>query len=260
MIGDINRPRSTPTKRPESVAQPAHKPQETVNKTVDKQKPKQHKRFVPFAWIMENRVRVAAVTLVAVVVIGVGGFALWQLNRDEDTTPMNKVAAEYQARLPELKEAVSEKPNNPEARKNYAVALYATGDTKEAQKQYEEAVKLNDKDAVAYNNLGNVYRDNEQVDKAIDSYKRSIELNKSGINAYVNLANVQMYTKDDTDAAIETYKQALQALPNNTQIELLLAIAYEHKNDTANAKNTYQKILSRDADNAAAKAALERLE
>lgn len=93
-----------------------------------------------------------------------------------------------------------------------------------------------------------------------EAYKKAIEINKTAINPYVNLANIQLYTQDDADAAIDTYKQALRAIPdNNNDFETLLAVAYEQKGDKESAKNTYQNILSRDAENKAAQAGLERL-
>ena len=169
------------------------------------------------------------------------------------------IGLEYQQKLPELKQAVEKSPKDTEARKSYGVALYATGDLEGAKKQYEEATKLNDKDAVAFNNLANSYRDLNQVDKAIDTYKKSIQLSPKSLNAYANLANVQLYSKNKPQDAIATYKDGLKELPNNTQLQQLLAVAYEQAKDTTNAKKTYEAILSHDAENVAAKAALERL-
>jgi tetratricopeptide (TPR) repeat protein len=61
------------------------------------------------------------------------------------------------------------------------------------------------------------------------------------------------------DDAIATYNQGLQALPNNAQLQLLLALAYEAKGDTADAKQTYQDILTNDPNNTAATTNLDRL-
>jgi len=170
-----------------------------------------------------------------------------------------QIGLEYQQKLPALKESVEKSPKDVTARKNYGVALYATGDIEGAKKQYEEAAKLDDKDAVVLNNLANAYRDLGQVDKAVDTYKKSIRLNPKSLNAYANLANVQLYSKNKPQEAIETYKSGLNEMPQNTQLQQLLAVAYEQAKDTANAKKTYEQILSHDAENVAAKAAIERL-
>ena len=201
---------------------------------------------------------IALVVIVAIVVAAII-FVPKMFKAEEAKPQAGYVSEEYKEKLPELSKAVEEKPNDSVARKNYAVALYATGNLNEAVKQYEESVKINGNDATAYNNLGNVYRDQKNYDKAVESYKKSIEKNKSAINPYINLANVQLYNLDKPDDAIETYKQALGALPNNAQIELLLGIAYEQKDDKQSARQVYQNILSRDADNVAAKQRLEKI-
>lgn len=233
--------------------------QEAQKRASKKQKKSWQQWFSGIArWIRAHRL---VAVLLAVVVVAVIAVSAWMAMTPQSTkrSSTNPAVQQYEKRLPELKKAVEKDSKDANARKEYAVALYATGEIGGAATQYEAAVKLNDKDAVAYNNLGNSYRDLKKTDKAIEAYKKSIELNKKNINAYANLANVQLYTKNDADAAIATYQQGLKELPNNTQLLLLLGTAYEQKNDTANAKSTYRTILSQDSDNAAAKAAIERL-
>lgn len=222
--------------------------------------PKRPKKRRPsvVSWVKTHKVisSIIAVLLVAGIIAGV---LVYSARQNDKKAPASEVVAEYQKRLPDLASEVKNKPNDASARKNYAVALYATGDLHKARQQYEKAVDINDKDSTAYNNLGNVYRDLKNNDKAVEAYKKSIELNSKSINTYVNLANVQLYVLDKADDAIATYKSGLKALPNNEQLELLLGLAYEHSGDTAKAKQTYQNILSRNGENVAAKANLERL-
>lgn len=209
-------------------------------------------------WVIKHKS--LALTLLVVIILASLVLIIWANNRADDTPKqLSPVAAEYKAQLPDLKQKVSDTPDDAPARKNYAIALYASGDINEAAKQYEEAVKLNSKDATAYNNLGNAYRDLNKSDQAIDAYKKSIELDRKSVNTYANLANVQLYTKDAPQDAINTYKNGLKELPENDQIELLLAIAYEQASDTQNAVATYKRILARDSDNKAAQANLDRI-
>lgn len=179
------------------------------------------------------------------------------------TTPdkerTGEVAAEYRARLSDLKQATKDEPDNATARKDYAVALYATGYLKRAISEYESAININEKDANAYASIGNIYRDLEKYDKAIDYYNKSLEYNSAALNTYINLAAVQLYSLNDADAAIATYERGLEALPDNESLHLLVAIAQEKKGDTDAAIKTYQAILSRDSENAAARANLDRL-
>jgi tetratricopeptide (TPR) repeat protein len=210
-------------------------------------------------WVGNNKM-ISTVIAVIILLIIAGLIVFSVMNRQEPkVVKQTQIGLEYQQKLPALKESVDKSPKDATARKNYGVALYATGDIEEAKKQYEEAAKLDTKDAVILNNLGNIYRDLGQADKAIETYRKSIELSPKALNAYANLANVQLYGKNKPQEAIETYKLGLTELPGNTQLELLLAVAYEQANDPASAKKTYEAILTRDTENAAAKAALDRL-
>jgi tetratricopeptide (TPR) repeat protein len=209
-------------------------------------------------WPKQKQHQIIIIVIAVVIVISL--FLWWHAahNQAPVTQPASTVSAEFKKQLPALKKT-AEHSKNPEDHKNYAIALYATGDPKAASKEYETAVKLNPKDALAYNNLGNAYRDLHQTDKAIDAYRTSIKLNSKSINTYANLANVQLYTQNKPEDAIATYQEGLKALPNNSQLQLLLGLAYEQAGDTTQAKQIYQTILAHDSTNAAAKANLDRL-
>ncbi|MGH7217886.1 MAG: tetratricopeptide repeat protein [Candidatus Microsaccharimonas sp.] len=210
-------------------------------------------------WIRAHK-RVSSIGAVVLLLgIAVGVFFLVSPQEKSPNQELTGVAGEYQRRLPELKKAVDEKPDDVAAHKNYAVALYATKDLDGARKQYEEAAKLNDKDATVYNNLGNVHRDLGNIEESITAYTKSIELNPKSLNVYANLANVQLYRQNNAEAAIATYEKGLKELPDNTQLQLLLAAAYKQADQTDNARETYQTILDREPDNKAAAAGLERL-
>ncbi len=207
-----------------------------------------------------QKITIAAVAIIAA--IAIIALSIWWLNsRNQEITPAapSEVARQYQQQLPGLKKSVEDKPQDAGVRRSYAVALYVSGDLKEAQQQYEEAIKLNDKDATLHNNLGNTYRDLKQYDKAVESYQEAIILDNQSQNAYANLANVQLYSLEKPNDAIETYKKAIKAMPNNTQMKLLLAIAYEQVKNKPEAINTYKDILVKDSKNEAAQNNLDRL-
>lgn len=210
-------------------------------------------------WIRTHKRTSIIGGIVLLLVVVAGSFWLINPQQKSATQELTGAAGEYQRRLPELKKAVDEKPDDTVARKNYAVALYATKDLEGARKQYEAATKLNDKDATAFNNLGNVYRDLGKIEESVTAYTKSIELNPKSLNVYANLANVQLYRQNNAEAAIATYQKGLKELPDNTQLELLLAAAYKQADQTDKAQDTYQNILDREPDNKAAAAGLDRL-
>jgi len=171
----------------------------------------------------------------------------------------NPTVAEYQRELVNLKAKADKDSSDLDAHKNYAVALYASGDLQAAKSQYEKVIQLNSSDASAYNYLANTHRDLGETEAAVRSYKKAISLDPRQVNYYANLANMQLYTLNKPADAIATYKSGLVATPANSQLEFLLATAYEQTGDVQAARQTYQNILSYEADNQLAKSALARL-
>ena len=86
------------------------------------------------------------------------------------------------------------------------------------------AVELDSKLTLAYNNRGRVFARLKQYDRAIADYNKAIELNPNYANAYNNLG----YTYDDLnryDRAIENYSKAIELNPN-------FAMAYNNRGFT----------------------------
>ena len=197
-----------------------------------------------------------------VVLLGLISGGIWLLTHQPvaEKISTNPVVASYQKQLPALAEAVKKNGNDAQARYNYAVALYATGDVAKAKEQYEAQSRINPSDATLANNLGNVYRDLNDYQKAIDSYQKAIRLDPKAVNSYINLANIYLYSLNKKDLAVKTYQDALGNLPNNQELEVLLGIAYEQSGDKTNAAATFQEVLSQNSNNAAAKAGLSRVQ
>lgn len=172
----------------------------------------------------------------------------------------NPAVNEYRKELPDLEKMVNREPRNTTIRMDYAIALYATGEAEEAKNQYEKVVELDNKNATAYNNLGNAYRDLKQIDKAVEAYKKAISLNNKLVNPYFNLASIQQYSLKRTDQAIDTYVTAAQALPENEQIMVSLALSYEANKEREKAKQVYESVLAKNPENSAAQSNLDRLQ
>ena len=164
----------------------------------------------------------------------------------------------YKKQLPVLAQTVEKNISDPVAHKNYAVALYATGDVQKAYDQYQAAIKLNGSDPILYNNLGNVARDLSKFDEAITAYQKAISLNSKTINSYVNLANLYIFTLNKVDLGIEVYTNALVKNPGNVDLQVQLAIAYEQQSNFKEALTIYNSILKEHPGNAAAVAGLAR--
>ncbi len=198
--------------------------------------------------------------IIAILVIGLAIWFIWPDKKPEPVLDtQNPAVQEYQRKLPELKKKAEDQPANATARTDYAIALYATGNTEEAAKQYEEAIKLRSDDATLHNNLGNAYRDLKKYDEAAKQYNESIRISPKQQSAYINLANVQIYSMKNSSDGIATYRKALVAMPDNQDIQVLLAVAQEQAGDRDGAKKTLQTLLVKHPGNNAAKANLDRL-
>lgn len=177
-----------------------------------------------------------------------------------EKTKTKSAIEEYEENLPSLEKNVKKNPEDKEAIRDYAVALYATGNLEEAKEYYEKEVELNQNDAVLRNNLGNVYRDLEDYDKAVESYEKALEIDNTMYNTYHNLCNLLVYTLDRAEEAVEIYQNAIETLPEKEE-ELLnsMGLAYEQLDEDEKALETYERVLEINPANNSAKAGLERL-
>ena len=82
-----------------------------------------------------------------------------------------------------------------------------------AQKDFERAIKIDPKYAVAYNNLGAAYYQDHQIKKAIKAYQKAIELYPAAATYHSNLGTAYMERKEFDKAATE-YAHALQLDPD----------------------------------------------
>lgn len=209
-------------------------------------------------WFRRKKL-VIIVVVVVVVLAALLAYLIFKPEKKEELSN-NPIIAGYEKQLPSLEKKVDDNPKDAQSVQDYAVALYATGDLQASKEQYEALVKLLPKDATARNNLGNVYRDLKEYDKAVEAYQKAIELDSKNVNAYTNLANLYIYTLDKKDLGIKTYQDALKALPDNLELKILLGIAYEQNDDKSNAREQFEAVLASDSDNAAAAAGLKRVQ
>jgi tetratricopeptide (TPR) repeat protein len=82
-----------------------------------------------------------------------------------------------------------------------------------AIQHYKTAIKINPNISIAHYNLGNVYYSQGLVDKAIQHYKTAIKIDPNYAYPYNNLGNVY-YSQGLVDKAIQHYKTAIKINPN----------------------------------------------
>ena len=123
------------------------------------------------------------------------------------------------------------------------------GDSEKAEFYLQEAIKLNPDYATAYYNLGNVYKSQNNFKNAIAAYQQTIKIQPDYHNASNNLGNTYL-AKSKISLAIECYQQELKIQPNCADAYNNLGIAYYLKDDLAKAIDCYQKANQLQPDNA----------
>ena len=201
--------------------------------------------------VMSYHKEVTIIVIVAIVtVIALAIILLVNLNNGNKVSTNNNAALvmnQYKQQLPSLKKQAEANPTNTTNLKNYAQALYVTGNDNEAIKQYNKALTINNDDSDALNKLANIYRDSANYTEAVKLYNKAISLNPKLYNAYVNLATVQSYLLSDNNAAINTYTKALTVFTDTDDVmklKLQLADVYNRAGNKASAITTYKSIIA----------------
>jgi len=78
----------------------------------------------------------------------------------------------------------------------------------------QKSLKLNSVGVGTYFNLGMVYKDLKENEKALDSFKKSIQVNAALTEAYYQIAQIHLTIKN-RDLALKFIDKAIEFSPNN---------------------------------------------
>ncbi len=128
-------------------------------------------------------------------------------------------ANQFQKAIAHYKEAVAIDGSNEEALTNLAKCLVSIGKFSEAKQYLMRAIAANPNNGEAHWELGNICWKNENnIDKAINEYKLAISANPSGVAYYESLSSAYE-AKGDRNQAIETLKSSLIYIDDALQKE-----------------------------------------
>ncbi len=125
------------------------------------------------------------------------------------------------------KKAIEKKTNSFQKDKliSNALSLHSKGKIKEALEIYNFLIKNKIYDPMVFNNLGSIYSQLKQFDKAILLFDESIKKFPNSLEAYPNLANV-LVIKGKSDIAKKILKRAIELNPNYIRPYSNLALIY----------------------------------
>ena len=106
------------------------------------------------------------------------------------------------------------RPDHREALKACALVAFRLDAVDEAAALLHRAVALDNGDAGAYNDLGNVLQAAGRLDAALSAYRRAVELDPERAEAHVNLGQA-LRAKGDLDGAAEALARAAALRPDH---------------------------------------------
>jgi tetratricopeptide (TPR) repeat protein/tRNA A-37 threonylcarbamoyl transferase component Bud32/TolB-like protein len=175
-------------------------------------------------------------------------------------TSVDKLAGELREKLTtdpkvvnDLK-AHAERPSTTsvEALKSYedGVTLERAGDNLKALEQFRAATTVDSNFALAYSRLAETYSNLGHDDLAESASRRAVELSDAlpAQERYLIEAN-DARIHNNTQKAIDAYKQLVAANPSDTDAQFALAGLYEQTNDFAAAKQRLAAVLANDPKN-----------
>ena len=135
---------------------------------------------------------------------------------------------------------------------------FDSGKRAEAEIEYLNALKLNNKDAHAFAQLGLIYFDSGRISRAYPFLSKASELDPNNVSLH-NKLGLLFLAAGDTKKAREQALISLQKSPTNSEAPLLLAEASLATNEITEARQTLEKIQKQSGQSAALEIALGTL-
>ena len=112
-----------------------------------------------------------------------------------------------------------------------------------AIEDFDEAIRINPKDAVAYFNRGNAYHSLNKKKRAIEDFDKAIRLNPNFAEAYHNQGTTYR-DLGQFERAIEDYDQAINLNPKDTVAYNNRGNAYKLQGKKAEAMADFEKCIT----------------
>jgi tetratricopeptide (TPR) repeat protein len=136
----------------------------------------------------------------------------------------------------------SSQPKNPQELILSSVEKQRIGAYEEAIHILHQALKLDPKLVATYYQMGLVYVEADQRDKAINSFKKGLTIEPRNLQARLRLGEV--YSKmTRNDLAVEEFLKAESIKPNDTELLFKIALEYWYDQKLKESAQYYQKVL-----------------
>ncbi len=168
------------------------------------------------------------------------------------------LAKEKEPTLRELKQAVQQKPNDPEAYYKLGLKYESSGHLKEAKTAYQKAISLKPDYAPAYSRLGGMQGGSGDYEGSIKTLQKSLKLKKDDPEARARLAQVYndygvaLGKQKNWQDAAQVLQKAIQVDPKAKTAEAArnnLGILYYSQGRLDEAMAQFKEVLRQNPDN-----------
>lgn len=149
-------------------------------------------------------------------------------------------------------------PNNPGNYIQLGYVYFQKGDPEKAIANYKKAVALDDKNYQAHYNLGMAYATTDKKDRAVQEFQKAIEIAPKAGSAHLGLGMVYK-SQEAWDKAVSELELAYKADPGDVEVLYTLGTLQEKLGNTEAAIKDYQDAVNVLPSHKQAKEALDRL-
>ena len=134
-------------------------------------------------------------------------------------------------------------PHDSDALHYLGLIAFQKGSSSDAACLIEQAIKLNGNIPAFHFNLGNVYKQLDQLDFAIDAYLEAIRLDPRFLRAYLNLGDA-FKGRYNLGAAVESYHKALLLKPDCAETHNKLGVVLVEQGKLDEAATSFRQALA----------------
>ena len=134
------------------------------------------------------------------------------------------------------------RPNEPGSYKNLVFCYIQLKDQAMLESTLNEALEINPDDPDMLFTAGKVFKDNGDLDTAIDYLERGLRINPSSSIGARYLADAY-YDMGDKEGAVFAYTKAIRSDPENADLHFNLGVLYLQLEDFEMTEEEFQKVL-----------------
>ena len=139
------------------------------------------------------------------------------------------------------KETLKINPNHVDAHNNLGIVFKELGEHQKAIDCYEKAIQTNPNHAAAHNNLGVVFDELGEYKKAKNCYQKVTQIQPNNAVTYNNLG-AAFKQLGELQKAVSSCQKAIQINPNYASAHNNLGAVFYETGELQKAKNCYQKV------------------